>query len=63
MRLIEIGIEVAAPGLSIRAREGLINAIKACLLHRTLADPPKLKVTMATLVTEGSPAQPADLVS
>jgi len=64
VRLVEIGIEVAAPGLSIRAREGLINAIKACLLHRTLADPPKLKVTMATLVTEGSPAaRPADLAS
>jgi len=56
VRLVEIGIEVDAPGLSARAREGLIKAIEACLLHRTLADPPKLSVSMATLVTEGPPA-------
>lgn len=63
-RLVEIGIEVAAPGLSTRAREGLIKAVEACLLHRTLADPPKLKVSMSTLVTEGSPAaRSADLPS
>lgn len=64
VRLIEIGIEVDAPGLSTRTREGLIKAIKACLLHRTLANPPKLKVGMTTLVTEGPPAtQPVDLAS
>jgi uncharacterized OsmC-like protein len=55
-RLVEIGIEVDAPGLSNRAREGLIKSIEACLLHRTLADPPKLTIAMATLVTEGPPA-------
>jgi uncharacterized OsmC-like protein len=64
VRLVEIGIEVAAPGLSIRAREGLVKAIEAYLLHRTLADPPKLNVSLATLVSEGWPAaQPADLAS
>jgi len=63
-RLVEIGIEVDAPGLSSRVREGLIKSIEACLLHRTLADPPKLKVGMATLVTEGSAAtQPANFAS
>jgi hypothetical protein len=55
MRLVEIGIDVDAPGLTSRAREGLIKSIEACLLHQTLADPPKLKVEMATLVTEGAP--------
>src|SRR6204780_4845921 len=59
-RLVEIGIEVDAPGISARGREGLIKSIETCLLHRTLADPPKLKVSTATLVTEAPPAtQPA----
>jgi putative redox protein len=63
-RLVGIGIEVDAPGLSTRAREGLIEAIEACPLHRTLLDPPTVKISMATVVTEGPPArQPVDLAS
>jgi putative redox protein len=64
LRLVKIGIEVDAPGLTTRAREGLIKAIEACLLRRTLADSPELKVSMATLVTEGPTAtQPVDSAS
>jgi uncharacterized OsmC-like protein len=64
VRLVEIGIEVDAPGLSARAREGLIKSIEACLLHRTLADPPRVSVSMATLATDGPPAvRPIDSVS
>jgi putative redox protein len=64
LRLIKMGIEVDAPGLTIRAREGLIKAIEACLLHRTLADPPEPKVSMATLAAEGPVAtQPVDSAS
>lgn len=48
VRLVEIGIEVDAPGLSERAQEGVLKAIHACLLHRTLADPPRLKIVMAS---------------
>ncbi len=55
LRLVEIGIEVDAPGLGTRAREALIKSIEACLLHQTLANPQELKVSMATLVTEGPP--------
>jgi putative redox protein len=53
VRLVEIGIEVDAPGLIARTREGLIKSIEACLLHRTLADPPRIHVSMAAQVTEG----------
>jgi putative redox protein len=56
VRLVEIGIEVYAPGLTAQAREGLIKSIETCLLHRTLADPPKLSVSMATQVTQVPPA-------
>ena len=63
-RLVEIGIEVDAPGLDTRVRAGLMKAIDACLLHRTLADPPKVTVTMKTSVTESRCApQPVDLTS
>jgi uncharacterized OsmC-like protein len=51
-RLTEIEIEVDAPALSARARNGLMKAIDACLLKRTLADPPKLKVTLVPLAIE-----------
>ena len=47
VRLTEIGIEVLAPSLGTRARAGLLKAIEACLLHRTLADPPRVKIAMA----------------
>lgn len=63
VRLTEIAIEVNAPALTIRARNGLLKAVEACMLHRTLADPPKVKIAMATEVAEGpavsEPAQRA----
>jgi uncharacterized OsmC-like protein len=61
-RLTEIEIEVDAPALSVRARDGLMRAIDACLLKRTLADPPKLKVTLIPLAIEApSNTQPVSL--
>jgi hypothetical protein len=62
MRLMDMEIEVDAPGLTARAREGLIKSIEACLLHQTLANPARVKISMATVVTEGPPAaQPFNL--
>jgi putative redox protein len=64
LRLTEIGMEVDAPGLNTKARAGLMKAIEACLLHRTLADPPKVKISMTTVVTEGPSASTSvDLAS
>jgi putative redox protein len=61
-RLTEIGIEVDVPALSARARNGLMKAIDACLLKRTLADPPKLTVTLVPLAIESpSNTQPVSL--
>ena len=54
LRLTEIGIEVDAPGLTGRMREGLMKAVEACLLHRTFENPPLVKLRMATAVAEGS---------
>ena len=43
-------------GLTNRARQGLLKAVEACLLHRTLTNPPRVKISMATEVIEGPPA-------
>jgi putative redox protein len=55
-RLTAIGIEIDAPGLGTRAREGLLKAVGACLLHQTLTNPPKTDIRMSTRVAGG----PAD---
>lgn len=54
---VAIGIEVNAPVLSARARNGPIKAIAACRLRRILTVPPKLKVNLAALATKGPPAK------
>ncbi len=48
VRLVEIGITVNAPGLDDRMRDGLLRAVEACLLHRTICDPPKVQIKIAT---------------
>ncbi len=48
-RLAEIGIHVEVPELNDRLRAGLMKAIDACLLHRTLLDPPKVTLQLHEL--------------
>jgi len=63
-RLVEIEIEVNAPGLSSRMQEGLLKSVDACLLHRTLINPPKLKISLATAPPPLSPTkEPVDFLS
>ena len=52
-RLAEISVEIDAPGLTARARQGLLKIVDTCLLYRTLADPPVVKVNLATAVARG----------
>ena len=46
-RLGSIRIEVTAPGLDARHREGILRAVDACLLANTLRVPPKIELTIA----------------
>jgi putative redox protein len=48
-RLTEINIEIHAPNLGTRARDGLVKAIETCQLLRTFTYPPKLAVTVPAL--------------
>jgi uncharacterized OsmC-like protein len=59
VRLTDIGIVVDAPQLTNHMRQGLIHAVEACLLHRTLRHPPTLKITAAAAAN----ARPAGLPS
>lgn len=61
-RLVEIGIEVNALGLTAKMREGLIKTIEACVLHQTLTVPPKLNVMAAATETPRA-RQPANVAS
>lgn len=55
-RLAEISIEVEAPGLAPRTREGLVRAIQTCLVSRTLASGVAINVRLTTAVVEAHSA-------
>jgi uncharacterized OsmC-like protein len=54
-------IEVSVPELEDeRHREGVLRAVKSCLIHNTLLNPPSIEIVMnaamdGTLVTSGGP--------
>lgn len=49
-RLGSFRIEVHAPGLDERHQEGVLRAVKACLIHNTLLAQPSIEVTVDSLV-------------
>jgi putative redox protein len=62
-RIVSLRIEVIAPGLTQRHRDGLLRAVDACLLTNTLHTPPHIDVhvvasTAAAELDELAPACP-----
>jgi putative redox protein len=47
-RFISINLEVAAPGLNKRHRDGILRAVESCLISNTLIHPPTLDVKVAS---------------
>jgi putative redox protein len=47
-RIVSMRIEVVAPGLTQRHRDGLLRAVDACLLKHTLNKPPVMDVTVVS---------------
>ena len=47
-RLASFVIEVDAPELDARHRDGLVRAVKACLIHNTLSQPPAIDLQVHT---------------
>jgi len=47
-RLAKLCIEVTAPGLNERHRQGILRAVDACLLKNTLNKVPEIDVRIAT---------------
>lgn len=46
VRLVSLRIEVIAPGLTQRHRDGILRAVDACLLKHTLNKPPHMEVSV-----------------
>jgi uncharacterized OsmC-like protein len=51
-RLTSIAIDVTAPGLNKRHRDGVLRAVDACLLKHTLLFPPKIDVRVTGIPVE-----------
>src|SRR5579872_4122168 len=49
-RLAQFRVEVTAPALDDRHQEGLLRAVKACLIHNTLLGAPSVEVALNTPV-------------
>lgn len=47
-RLTAIVIEVEAPDVDSRHHDGLLRAVKACLIHNTLSNPPMIDLHVHT---------------
>jgi putative redox protein len=48
VRLGSFRIEVTAPGLEARHHEGILRAVKLCLVHNTLVHPPAIETVLKT---------------
>jgi len=45
-RLASFNIEVTAPDMDERHQDGLLRAVKSCLVHNTLTGSPNIEVTL-----------------
>ena len=52
-RLESFRIAVFAPGLDPRHEAGILRAVKACLIHNTLAHPPAIETVLHTEALAG----------
>jgi putative redox protein len=50
-RLGSFRIEVAVPELDAHHREGVLRAVKACLVHNTLLHPPAIETVLTSAAT------------
>ena len=55
VRLGSFRIEVAVPGLEPRHHEGVLRAVKLCLVHNTLLHPPAIETVLKTENSRLSP--------
>jgi putative redox protein len=53
-RLSDFRIEVVIPGLDPQHRDGVLRAVKACLIHNTLLHAPAIETVVSTPVPVGA---------
>jgi len=54
-RLTHLHVEVIAPGLTQRHRNGILRAVDACLLKNTLNRPPEIEVKVVSIANVEEP--------
>ena len=52
VRIVSLQIDVIAPGLTQRHRDGILRAVDSCLLKNTLRVPPDINVQVLSSVDE-----------
>lgn len=62
-RLGSFQIEVTAPGLEGRHEEGLLRAVKACLIHNTLLGLPEILVTVNPCIVARDAGETKELLT
>ena len=50
VRIVSVQLDVTAPGLNQRHRDGLMRAVDACLIKQTLRVPPQIEVRLTSRV-------------
>lgn len=57
-RITGLRIDVIAPGLNQRHRDGILRAVDACLLKNTLIDPPHIEVRVVSSAGQAMAMEP-----
>ncbi|MFY9727435.1 MAG: OsmC family protein [Bryobacteraceae bacterium] len=52
-RLAQFRIEVSVPGLDAAHEAGILRAVKSCLIHHTLLQPPAIETVFKAVATVG----------
>jgi len=57
-RITSLRLDVIAPGLNQRHRDGILRAVDACLLKNTLIVPPRIEVRVVSSCNEAMAVEP-----
>ncbi len=57
-RIVSLRMDVIAPGLNQRHRDGILRAVDACLLKNTLIVPPHMEIRVVSSASEAFATEP-----
>ena len=57
-RITDLRVDVIAPGLNQRHRDGILRAVDACLLKNTLVEPPRVELRVVSSASQAMAEEP-----